>query len=55
MIPWYWLIFALAFGGQITSIVEFIRHYNLTDEELDEINRIKAKAKADIAKVRAAL
>lgn len=55
MIAWYWLLVALGVGGQITSIAEYVRHYNLTDEEKDLIANIKAKAKADIAKVKAGI
>lgn len=55
MIAWYWLLVALAVGGQVTSIAEYVKNYNLTDLEKDEIAKLKNGAKAEIAKVRGRL
>ena len=55
MIPSYWLLVALFVGGQVTSIVEYIKNYNLTDLEKDKLEKIKSSAEAEIAKVRARL
>lgn len=58
-LAWYTLaaiiLGSLAAGGQTTSIVEFFKHYNLTDLEIDKIEAIKSKAKADIDAIRARL
>jgi len=44
----YWLFIivpvALAIGGQLTSIFEYKKKYNLTDEELDLLRNLYGKA-----------
>jgi len=44
MVPWWTLLIALAVGGIITSIFEYVKKYNLTDEEIDLAKNIFAKA-----------
>lgn len=44
MIAWYWLFIALAAGGMITSVIEYKLKYDLTDEEIDVIKGLYAKA-----------
>lgn len=44
MIAWYWALIALAAGGFITSAIENKLKYNLTDEEIDVIKGLYAKA-----------
>ena len=52
-----WIIpLALAAGGQLTSIIEYKKKYNLTDEELDLLRGLEVKAvgaeKGLIAKIK---
>jgi uncharacterized membrane protein YdbT with pleckstrin-like domain len=44
MVAWYYLILALAVGGAVTSLVEYLLKYNLTDEEVDLAKSIFSKA-----------
>lgn len=44
MVPWYWILIALAAGGVITSFVEYKLKYNLTDREIDLLKSLYGKA-----------